>query len=294
MKISTILLSALALVLAITSGFLYAELQKTQSVKKELEQETSSLNDRLERKERQYREDQTQARQIEEKLRVALNEKDKTIKEQQEALGDMNSFQAQLPKVTIEGPAQEGWRSAVQEQSKLVEYLGRELKDTGMTVYRQDPYVIVQVPESTFAFGSSRTSKELIKGLSAVADVFNSYKGDYLLAIEGHTDNVPLTKTGRFESNWELGAARATSVITRLISMGVNPSNLALVSRSEYLPMVSHADPTEDAANRRVELVFAPRRYVQQANGTPAANENTLKSQATVPPPAQIETVPNP
>lgn len=298
MKVSTVILAATAIILAVLSVFFYSELDKARSAEDALKAENSRLTTAISQKEQEQAEQANQAKQTEEQLKATLAEKDKTIQDQLVSINEMASFKAQLPKVLVEGPVQEGWRAALQEQGKLVDYLDHELKDTGMTVYRQDPYVIVQVPESTFSPGSSHTTKELIKGLTVVAEVFNAYKGDYLLSIEGHTDNVPVNK--RYDSNWELGAARATSVINKLIALGVKPETLALVSRSQYLPINPHNDPTSDPSNRRVELVFAPRRVVQKpdlkaqadvapANATNAATE-IPPSDATAP--ANIETAP--
>jgi|GEM_PF-6084431 len=295
MKASTVILTAIVIVLAVTSGFLYMQLNQVKLDMVSLQDENSHLTKVIAEKDQQQSEQINQAKATEQHLRTTLLEKEKTIQEQQATMSEMSSFKAQLPKVLVEGPAQEGWREALKEQGQLVEYLDQELQGTGMTVYRQDPYVIVQVPESTFAPGSSHTTKELIKGLTTVAEVFNAYKGEYLLSIEGHTDNVPVIKNGKYDSNWELGAARATSVINKLIALGVKPETLALVSRSQYLPIDPHSTPTSDPVNRRVELVFAPRRIAEKPDD--------LKAQAEVPPanatnavttgsPTQIETNP--
>lgn len=47
---------------------------------------------------------------------------------------------------------------------------------------------------------------------------------NWVLRVDGHTDNVPLTGTGRFRDNWELSSARATAVVKFLIANGV-PAN---------------------------------------------------------------------
>jgi chemotaxis protein MotB len=36
---------------------------------------------------------------------------------------------------------------------------------------------------------------------------------NWVLRVDGHTDNVPLSGTGRYADNWELSSARATSVV---------------------------------------------------------------------------------
>ena len=46
---------------------------------------------------------------------------------------------------------------------------------------------------------------------------------NWVLRVDGHTDNVPLTGTGRFRDNWELSSARATAVVKFLIAMASPP-----------------------------------------------------------------------
>mgnify|MGYP000886603887 CR=1 FL=1 len=47
---------------------------------------------------------------------------------------------------------------------------------------------------------------------------------NWVLRVDGHTDNIPLSGTGRYRDNWELSSARATSVVKFLIDQGV-PAN---------------------------------------------------------------------
>ena len=41
---------------------------------------------------------------------------------------------------------------------------------------------------------------------------------NWVLRVDGHTDNCPLSGTGRYRDNWELSSARATSVVKFLIA----------------------------------------------------------------------------
>ncbi len=40
---------------------------------------------------------------------------------------------------------------------------------------------------------------------------------NWVLRVDGHTDNKPLSGTGRYRDNWELSTARSTSVVKFLI-----------------------------------------------------------------------------
>lgn len=73
--------------------------------------------------------------------------------------------------------------------------------------------------------------------------------------IEGHTDNEPITTT-RFNSNWELAAARATNVLQFFVAHGIAPRRLRAVSVAETDPIASNATETGRAQNRRVSLLI--------------------------------------
>ncbi|WP_018875506.1 OmpA family protein [Thioalkalivibrio sp. ALE31] len=76
-----------------------------------------------------------------------------------------------------------------------------------------------------------------------------------LITVEGHTDNVPIA-TERFPSNWELSAARASSVVRHLVAQGLEPSRLRAVGRADTLPVAGNETPGGRAENRRVSLIL--------------------------------------
>ncbi|MBY0501300.1 MAG: peptidoglycan -binding protein [Alphaproteobacteria bacterium] len=73
---------------------------------------------------------------------------------------------------------------------------------------------------------------------------------NWVLRIDGHTDNIPI-HTDKFDSNWELSAARAISVIKFLIKEGIRPEHLAAAGFGEFYPIEKGVD---GARNRRIEL----------------------------------------
>jgi chemotaxis protein MotB len=72
----------------------------------------------------------------------------------------------------------------------------------------------------------------------------------WVLRVDGHTDNKPI-HTEKFDSNWELSAARAISVIKFLIREGISPEHLAVAGFGEFHPIEKGAT---DERNRRIEL----------------------------------------
>jgi len=77
--------------------------------------------------------------------------------------------------------------------------------------------------------------------------------------VEGFTDNVPINNS-RFPSNWELSAARASSVVKLLMKGGVAPERLSAVGYGEFQPVASNTSAEGRTANRRVVLMVARER----------------------------------
>jgi chemotaxis protein MotB len=113
------------------------------------------------------------------------------------------------------------------------------------------------------------------------------------IAVEGHTDNVPVAR--RYPSNWELAAARASSVVRLFTELGVEPDRLKVVSRGEFMPIASNDTAEGRANNRRIEIQLdAPvdeSGAASSAEGQPAeAGSNTpaeAGSETAAPPEAE-------
>jgi chemotaxis protein MotB len=75
------------------------------------------------------------------------------------------------------------------------------------------------------------------------------------IVVEGYTDSMPVS--GRYPSNWELSAARASSVLRALLGGGVPADRDATVRGfAERHPIESNSTDAGRAANRRVEIVL--------------------------------------
>ena len=96
---------------------------------------------------------------------------------------------------------------------------------------------------------------------SAVLDLEREIPPDipWILRVDGHTDNRPITGAGQYKSNWELSAARAVSVVQYLISKGVEPDRLAAAGFGEFQPIDQGTDEEALARNRRIELKLTER-----------------------------------
>lgn len=120
--------------------------------------------------------------------------------------------------------------------------------------------------EVLFAPGSADLSDEGRAQIARVAQTFRELSDqippeiDWILRVDGHTDNVPLSGTGQFRDNWELSQARALSVVRFMIDdLGFPPNRLAATGFGEFRPVAEGDSEAARAANRRIELKLTER-----------------------------------
>lgn len=82
---------------------------------------------------------------------------------------------------------------------------------------------------------------------------------NWVLRVDGHTDNIPLSGAGRYRDNWELSAARAIAVVRFLIENGVPSSRLVAAGFGEFQPLDPADTPEARSRNRRIELKLTER-----------------------------------
>ncbi|MDQ2092020.1 peptidoglycan -binding protein [Marimonas arenosa] len=83
---------------------------------------------------------------------------------------------------------------------------------------------------------------------------------DWVIQVDGHTDNVPLLGQAEFADNWELSQARALSVVRYMIEdLGVPPDRLSANGFGEFQPVAAGDSPEARAQNRRIELKLTER-----------------------------------
>ncbi|MBW7859826.1 MAG: flagellar motor protein MotD [Rhodocyclaceae bacterium] len=104
-----------------------------------------------------------------------------------------------------------------------------------------------------FALGDAALGAGAAAPLRAVAEVLAG--ADFPIKVEGHTDNAPIN-TFRFPSNWELSAARASSVVRLFIEAGVRADRLTAAGYSDQRPIADNASDAGRARNRRVTILI--------------------------------------
>lgn len=128
-----------------------------------------------------------------------------------------------------------------------------------LTVEMKNGKVYVSMSDKLlFKSGDATVEAKGRDALKKLAEVLNK-NTDVSIAIEGHTDNVPI-KTALYKDNWDLSAARATNVV-RLLSVeyGMDAHRLTASGKGEYFPVADNSTAEGKAKNRRTEVVLSPK-----------------------------------
>ncbi len=142
---------------------------------------------------------------------------------------------------------------AKKQAEALRRALGREVEADLLTIEAKDQGVLVKIREQgSFPSGQATLNSDFLPVLRKIAGAIISPNSEIVVA--GHTDNIPIS-TGRFPSNWELSAARASSVVQGFIRQKLlAPDRLQLRAYGETRPLVRNDSRANRAKNRRVEI----------------------------------------
>ncbi|HLF63147.1 MAG TPA: OmpA family protein [Saprospiraceae bacterium] len=134
-----------------------------------------------------------------------------------------------------------------------------DINDEDIQIEIREGVVHVSISDKLlFSSGSNRLSRNATHVLGKLAHVINEHQ-DLNVVVEGHTDNVPMTGSC-MSDNWDLSVLRATSVVRALTTQySVPPDRLTASGRSEYVPKQDNGTTEGRSANRRTEIIIAPR-----------------------------------
>ncbi len=120
--------------------------------------------------------------------------------------------------------------------------------------------------EVLFEQGAAELSEDGQREIAKVAGILRDVAGDipdgidWVIRVDGHTDNVPLSGQGEFANNWELSQARALSVVLYMVNfLGIPPERLAANGFGQYQPINTADTEAARAQNRRIELKLTER-----------------------------------
>jgi chemotaxis protein MotB len=145
------------------------------------------------------------------------------------------------------------------EQAEIAEddlkvALRQEIGQGLVAVDRQEDKVIITVGAGgAFPSGSAELTESARTIMEEIAGVNEAGSGK--ITVSGHTDDVPLIFGSQFRDNWDLAAARASSVVQALEDTGKVPAGrMQAVSFGESQPVETNDTARGRATNRRIEI----------------------------------------
>jgi len=154
-----------------------------------------------------------------------------------------------------EGARKKSKKVSLSQINKEVKNLVKDQKLQEQVKVRMDARGVTLEIASDLAFqvGSADLSRPIMDFLVKLVTTMD--KATYAIAVEGHTDNVPM-RSSKFPSNWELSSSRASAVIRYLTSQGIPGDKFRAIGFGDTAPKVANDTRENRAKNRRVDITF--------------------------------------
>lgn len=148
---------------------------------------------------------------------------------------------------------------AVQDLKNRISNALLNFKENDLTVNVRNGKVYVSLAEQLlFGSGSVEVDSKGVTALQQLAKALKDQK-DIHIMVEGHTDNVPISKKSAYmQDNWDLSVMRATSITKILTKGGVSPNQVTASGKGEYSPLAANTSAETRQKNRRTEIIITP------------------------------------
>lgn len=178
-------------------------------------------------------------RRMNDSLSVGLEERERKVKELENVLAAKDK--------------------AVQDLRNKITNALLGFKENDLTVNVKNGKVYVSLAEQLlFASGSTEVDAKGVTALQQLAKAVKDQRDIHIL-VEGHTDNVPISRKSQYmQDNWDLSVMRATSITKILTKAGVSPKQVTAAGKGEYMPLSPNDTPQNKAKNRRTEIIITP------------------------------------
>lgn len=178
-------------------------------------------------------------RKLNDSLSVSLAEREMKVKELEQILANKDK--------------------AVKELKDRISNALLNFKENDLTVKVKEGKVYVSLAEQLlFGSGSIEVDTKGVTALQQLAKALKDQK-DIRIMVEGHTDNVPVSKKSPYmQDNWDLSVMRATSITKILTKAGVTPGQISASGKAEFFPLAPNDTPQNKQKNRRTEIIITP------------------------------------
>ena len=152
-------------------------------------------------------------------------------------------------------------RFQIQLEKDMKAQFSRERRRGTVEVRRDGDRVIISIASAIlFKSGSAKIRSESKALLVKFSNLLRRYSNREV-QVQGHTDNVQISDrlAERWETNWELSAARATRVLRYFVEVGnLDPRRVSGAGMGEFRPIADNDTREGRRTNRRIEIVIFP------------------------------------
>lgn len=147
------------------------------------------------------------------------------------------------------------WADAGRMMTHVEEFLEAQGITAEVRAFREERGVLLELQDRVlFDSGQAILRPDGLELLSKLVTLFAEMPNE--IAVEGHTDNVPIS-TPEFPTNWELSTARSARVVRYFVEIhGLTPERFAAIGYGEFRPTDSNATAEGRSRNRRVIFVI--------------------------------------
>lgn len=138
---------------------------------------------------------------------------------------------------------------------KIKMELSQDIEKGLAEVERKGDKIIVRLAEQgSFRSGYADLQPGFMPLLDRVGKAVSQTAGT--ITVEGHTDNVPIAFSERFQSNWDLSAARSASVADYLLgNTDVQQGRVTVAGFADTKPIATNDTSVGRSKNRRIEII---------------------------------------
>ena len=134
------------------------------------------------------------------------------------------------------------------------------VNDQDIEINVEKGVVFVSIADKLLFQSGSYTVQDAAKTVLGKVSTVVKAKPDFEIMVEGHTDNVPVSKGSLLLDNWDLSVKRATAIVRVLQNeFAIEPGRIVAAGRGEYVPLTSNDTPDGRARNRRTRIIVLPK-----------------------------------
>ena len=162
-----------------------------------------------------------------------------------------------------QGPSEESGLKAAQREQQLQDQLQKLKADLRSEIQQGlanvekvgDQILISLSAQGSFRSGFAELQTGFLPTLRSVGESISTATGK--VTISGHTDDVPIAFSDRFDSNWDLSAARAAALADYFFNTTeIDDQRVSVFGYADTKPVASNQTPQGRSENRRIEILI--------------------------------------